>query len=167
MNSWERDFINRFGNEHLGPRPPGSIALSLKVRVTTGCYHREHSPQAYRAVDRKLPQIRNDGFVLEEHESGPEFLIYVAVTAAALGLADKLIGLVTTLIKARHNGIKKGDHPAGPLDVVLRGVLPSGEYKEKIIITIETGAKLDSSKVRNEIEALIDEWIVEEAKKNP
>jgi hypothetical protein len=105
--------------------------------------------------------------VLEEHETGPELLLWLAVTAATLGFADKLIGLVTTIIKARQEGIKQGDRDQGPTDLVIRGLLPSGEYREKIVIVVDRDGQFDNRRAKIEIDALIDKWINECKAKSP
>jgi len=75
---WRRIFderMRRFAGRR-GPRPE-ETAISIKVRVTGGCFHREHSPRAYGLIDQyltKQPSVGSEiGF--EEHESGPEILI--------------------------------------------------------------------------------------------
>ena len=92
------------------PARSGEIAVSVKVRITSGCFHREHSPRAYELIDAALSKMSrsspSDGFSVEEHESGPEILVYLAVTAAGLGLAKSIVELITAIIKARSEGIK-------------------------------------------------------------
>ena len=65
-------------------------------------------------------------FTFEEHESGPELLVFVAVVTAGISLAKSVIDLIVAIIKARSEGIKKGDHPASPLDLIVRRT-----YKER------------------------------------
>ena len=99
------------------PPKPGEIPVSIKVRVSSGCFHREHSPRAYDIIDRRLRSIPDDErtFVFEEHESGPEVLVYLAATTAGLVLAKSIVELITAIIKARSDGIRQGDHPEPPL----------------------------------------------------
>jgi hypothetical protein len=112
--------------------------VSIKVRVTSGCFHREHSPHAYRIIDDYLAGADLSGTQcrFEEHESGPELLVYLAVTAAGLGVVKSIVELVTAIIKARSEGIKKGDGPSDPLELIVRGHAKDGEYFEEIVLRI-------------------------------
>ncbi len=88
-------------------RPPGTseAALSIKIRVTSGCFHREHSPHAYGLMDAHLATSAAE-IEFEEHESGPELLVYLALATAGLTLAKSVIDLITAIIKARSDGEK-------------------------------------------------------------
>ena len=115
-NPWRNEFRRRMSmfDEHAhGDDDDDGLAVSMKVRVTSGCFHREHSPQAYRLIDEylQLHALEDVRWSFQEHESGPELLLYLAVTTAGLSLAAGIINLVTAIIKARADGIKKGDHP--------------------------------------------------------
>jgi hypothetical protein len=48
-------------------------------------------------------------FVVAEHETGPEIVAYLAVIAASLGLAEKVVGLTKTIIETvlKHSELKK------------------------------------------------------------
>jgi len=74
----------------------GETAVSIKLRVDSGCFHREHSPRAYEIIDAKLRTLGNTEteFAFQEHETGPEILAYVVV---GLGLLKEIIGLVTAI----------------------------------------------------------------------
>lgn len=63
--------------------------MSIKVRVQASCFHPEHSPEAYRLIDdyTATADLSDVHFQFEEHESGPEILVYLAVAAAGLELA--------------------------------------------------------------------------------
>lgn len=137
---WQSQFRKRmeeFGNT----KPDGGIPLSIKVRVQSGCFHREHSPQAYRLIDDHLAtaDLSDVQCRFEEHESGPEILVYLAVTAAGLGFAKSVIELVTAIIKARSEGIKRGDRPSEPLELIVRGHSKDGEYFEETVLRIPPG----------------------------
>src|SRR5437868_7098401 len=111
---WEAEFGERlrsFGSTRGYRR--GEAAVSLKVRVTSGCFHREHSPHAYALIDESLVSTRHDeGFELVEHESGPELLVSLALATAGIGLAKTVIDLLVAIIKARAEGVRKGDRPS-------------------------------------------------------
>lgn len=66
-SSWVDDFGNRFHTlETRAVRPDKSIPISIKVRVVSGCFHREHSPKAYELIDHALRKygIAADGAVI-------------------------------------------------------------------------------------------------------
>jgi hypothetical protein len=107
---------------------PG-LAISIKIRVNSGCFHREHSPQAYELIDEYFASIKGSDSVstFEEHESGPELLVYLALGTAGVSLAKSVIDLVTAIIKPRADGVKKGDQPSAPVELVVRRVWRDGE----------------------------------------
>jgi hypothetical protein len=121
-------------------RQPGNgHVVSVKVRVESGCFHREHSPEAYKI----------------EHESGPELLLYLAVTAGALSLAKSVIELITEIFKARAAGIKNGDHPRDPLVLIVRRVDEKNEYHEDVILRVGHTDAVDSGAIEKELTAAI------------
>jgi hypothetical protein len=110
--NWKHVFADRMRRFESSMPPSGDhIPVSIKLRITSGCFQREHSPHAYSTIDEHLRSLdpQNSNFRFEEHESGPEILVYMAVTAAGLNLAKNVIDLIVTIIKARSEGAKKGD----------------------------------------------------------
>jgi hypothetical protein len=78
------------------------------VRVTSGCFHREHSPHAFALIDSQLVSVPpGAGFDFVEHESGPELLLYFALGTGALSLAKSVIDLVVAIIEARREGVQR------------------------------------------------------------
>lgn len=126
--------MERFGTA----KADGFTPASIKVRVASGCFHREHSPEAYQIIDDYLAGANTSDahYQIEEHESGPEILVYLAVTAAGLTFAKSIFELITAIIKARSDGIKKGDGPSAPLELIVRGHSKDGEYFEEKILRI-------------------------------
>jgi hypothetical protein len=117
--------------------PSGAVPISIKVRVSSGCYHREHSPHAYSLIDRHLTEVpMHDEFMFEEHESGPELLVFVAAMTAGISLTKSIIDLIVAIIKARSEGIKKGDHPTSPLELIVRRTFKDDEFKEETVLRI-------------------------------
>jgi hypothetical protein len=140
------DFQRRqLGNGHV---------VSVKVRVESGCFHREHSPEAYKIIDARLRRPPNHTEVIE-HESGPELLLYLAVTAGALSLAKSVIELIMEIFKARAAGIKKGDHPRDPLVLIVRRVDEKNEYHEDVILRVGDTDVVDSGAIEKELTAAI------------
>ncbi|MGC2832091.1 MAG: hypothetical protein WB994_20810 [Candidatus Acidiferrum sp.] len=151
---WQETFRNRMrGFEARRAPQPGEAAVSIKVRVAGGCFHREHSPRAYELIDRSLTKLPgSDGsFAFEEHESGPEILVYLAVTTAGLSLAKSIIDLITAIIKARSEGIKKGDHPSEPLELIVRRVHDAQEFREETVLRIGHKDAVDQAKVEQQV----------------
>ena len=114
---------------------PGDIAISVKIRVTSGCFHREHSPCAYELIDSYLARSAAE-FEFEEHESGPELLVYLAVASAGLTLAKSVIDLITAIIKARSEGVKKGERPNDPLELIVRRIDHQSGFREQTVLRI-------------------------------
>lgn len=108
---WQETFRGRMRHFESERAPlPGEAAVSIKVRITSGCFHREHSPRAYELIDQSLRKLSpgDSSFAFEEHESGPELLVYIA---AGVGLATSVINLIATIIKARSEGSGRGIIP--------------------------------------------------------
>jgi hypothetical protein len=113
---WQQTFRDRMrGFGHRRPPAPGEVSLSIKIRVTSGCFHREHSPRAFELMDSYLVGSTAE-LEFQEHETGPELLVYTAMATAGLTLAKSVIDLITAIIKARSEGVKKGDRPNDPLE---------------------------------------------------
>jgi hypothetical protein len=129
------------------PAPPTNARpISIKIRITSGCFHREHSKEAYTIIDDYVrhADLSDVQYEIVEHESGPEILVYLAVVAAGLGavksgldVVKSVIELVTAIVKARSEGIKRGDHPRHPLELIVRGYDDDGKYFEEKVLQIE------------------------------
>ncbi len=158
MATWSKQFrarMDSFGACKLARR--GEAAISIKIRVTAGCFHREHSPHAYDLIDAELEQIDLDfdrlGF--EEHESGPEVLAYVAFAAVGFGLAKSVIDLVVAVLKARSESVRKGDRPSDPLEIVVRHFDDSGAVKEETAFRIGHADLVRRAEVENQLVAAL------------
>ncbi|MGB2678516.1 MAG: hypothetical protein WAN12_15645 [Candidatus Acidiferrum sp.] len=151
---WQRVFRDRMHRFEVRPSArPGDIAVSIKIRVVSGCFHREHSPRAYDAIDSQLVKLSHRpelGF--EEHESGPELLVYLAVATAGITLAKSVIDLVTAIIKARADGVEKGDKPADPLELIVRRVDKGDEFHEKIVLRIGHKDLVDAKMIKKQLD---------------
>lgn len=120
----------------LGQRKgAGAVPLSIKVRVTSGRFHREHSPEAYALIDEWLNSTQRDGdFVFEEHESGPELLVIAAVASGmASAVASEVISAIVAILRARREGVERGDSPSDPLELIVRRVDADGVREEMIL----------------------------------
>jgi len=137
---WAIDFRARMlAFESQRPPRKGEVSASLKLRVTSGCFHREHSPHAYERIDRHLasvPRSQRSEFAIIEHESGPELLVYLALVTAGVTLAKSVIDLVIAIIKARAEGVKQGDRPDYPVEVIVRRVYDGDKFTEETVLRI-------------------------------
>jgi hypothetical protein len=123
----------------------------------SGCFHREHSPKAYELIDdaMRMYHISADGAVMEEHESGPEILVWLAVVAGTLNLATSIVNLVTAIVKARSEGIRKGDDRRDPVEIVVRGENRKGLYCEQQVLIVHAGKKLDEQRFHRQLDQAI------------
>lgn len=152
------------GFEARRPPKPGEEAVSIKVRVVSGCFHREHSPRAYELIDRGLAKRSNASFSFEEHESGPEILVYLAVTAAALGLTNSIVDLITTIIEARSEGIKKGDRPSDPVELIVRRVFGAHGFREEIVLRVGHKETTDKHKIEQHLKDALRKLLDKDSK---
>lgn len=145
MSDWKTVFHNRmhrFGKAH--PKNQDGVPVSIKIRVTSGCFHREHSPTAYKIIDEYLQEIPEDEcFSFEEHESGPEILVFLAVATAGLSLTKSIIDLVTTIIKARSESVKNGDYAKGPVELIVRRTADNDGVREEKILRFGHHDRID------------------------
>ncbi len=149
---WEKTFRNRI-RSFTARRPPraSDVPLSIKLRVVSGCFHREHSPRAYELIDSHLVSLSPDlDFV--EHESGPELLVYLAVATAGITLTKSIIDLITAIIKARSDGVKKGDRPADPLELIVRRVDDGREFREEVVLRIGHNDPVDTKVIEKQVD---------------
>lgn len=77
-----------------------------------------------------------DLFSFEEHESGPEILIALALTTAGISLLKSVVDLVVVIVKARSDGVKKGDRPSDPLDLIVRRMTQNHDVREEMILRV-------------------------------
>jgi hypothetical protein len=136
------------------PKGEAGLPVSIKVRVRSGCFHREHSPHAYKLIDSWLARLSRDvEFV--EHESGPELLVFLAVATAGITLTKSVLDLITAIIKARSEGIKKGDHPSEPIELIVRRANDGDEYRKEIVLRISCHEKIDSKAIQKAADAAL------------
>ncbi len=152
---WLTGFRHTVGDFQQRHKGNGQV-VSIKVRVESGCFHRSCSPEAYKIVDAQLRRPPKDVEFIE-HESGPELLLYLAVTAGALSLAKSVVELITEIFKARAAGIKKGDHPRDPLVLIVRRVDDKDGYREDIILRAEYTEKMDSALIEKVLNKSVHE----------
>ncbi len=145
MDCWQQEIKRRLEAFHPGRYDRG-FAISIKVRVTSGCFCRGCCPVACRMIEEYRDSHREgrEHWEYVEHESGPELLLYLGLVVAGLGIAEKSLGiiksaidLVALIVKARAEGRKKGDKRPEPLVIVVRGFDASGVFFEKPVIEVD------------------------------
>jgi len=118
------------------------LPVSIKIRPIGGCYHREHSPCAYRIIDKYLLENKLDVNIhYTEHESGPEIIVSLALLSAEIGLVKSIIDFIVTVIKARSEGITQGDDRHSSLELIVRKTDKTA--KEEVILKINSMDPLD------------------------
>jgi acetylornithine deacetylase/succinyl-diaminopimelate desuccinylase-like protein len=152
---WLAGFQQTVDDFHRRRAGNGDV-VSIKVRIDSGCFHREHSPEAFKIIDARLRNLPENLEAIE-HESGPELLLYLAVGTGVLSLAKSVVELVTEIIKARSAGIRKGDHPKEPLVLIVRRVDKRNDYREDVVLRIGHTDTVDSGVIEDQLNASIRE----------
>lgn len=149
VNDWWLNSIRLLHrlNTHR-PERPGDLPIWVKVRIDPTI--REHA-----LIDQYLEKLApvDANFEFEKHESGPEILVYLAVTAAGVSLAKSVIDLITTIIKARSETCKKGDLPSKAVELIVRHVDEKHGRTDEIIL------RLEQKEIRDE--TVIEEKLME------
>ncbi len=150
--AWETQFRRRMRAFELRQLTgDGAFPLSIKARVTSGCFHREHSPEAYALIDEWLNSTQRDvDFAFEEHESGPELLVLAAVASGmASAVASEVIGAIVAILRARREGIERGDSPSEPLELIVGSVDADGvrERRSSVLVTTMRSTRRRSTRL--------------------
>ena len=135
----------------------------LGFRVSSGCFHREHSPYAYELIDKSLGELSGSEptFGFEEHESGPEILAYVVV---GVGLAKAVIELITAIIKAEIRRDTQKRSAFNPLEVIVRRVYGGQEFREEKVLRVGHTDAIDEAKIEQQLTAALRKLLKESAK---
>ena len=136
---WQTEFRQRMAAFKSNQIDSDKVAISIKVRATTGCFHQEHSPNAYELIHSYQSSVQITDASIEEHESGPEVLAWIAMTTAGISFSAAVINLVAAIIKARSEGIRRGDRPSGSLELIVRGHSAKDAYFEETVLHIPSG----------------------------
>lgn len=149
--SWPEIFRARIrGFEMRRPPQPDAVPVSIKIRVVSGCFHRSCSPYAYVLIDERLRRTSSSepDFAFEEHETGPEILVYVA---AGVSLASSVINLVATIIKARSEGVKKGDRPSAPVELVVRRTVGHESVQDEVVLKCDHADQVNAKLIEERL----------------
>lgn len=160
-NVWENEFRQRMADfSRLRPPAEGEVPVSIKVGVVSGCYHAEHSPEAYAVIDQYLSSLPDTGeFEFVPHESGPELLVLAALGTAGMTLAKSVIDLVTAILKARSEGIRRGDSPQYPLRLKIRRTDRVGQFEEEVALELEWHDDVDTEQVSDALSAALSQLV--------
>jgi len=157
---WIQQFRDRM--EGFAGRRGDGLALSIKIRGE-GCFCRNCSPNTHRTIERirETGDFRSREVEIEEHETGPEFLVYLALGTAAITLAKSVVELITAVVKARAE--ENEPHKVrGPSVIVVRTVSEGGRFMEREALRIEPGSPPTSEEVETSlndaIELIAEEW---------
>lgn len=129
-------------------------SVTIKIRVDTGCFHKEHSPVAYSLIDQAILDIPVDEkrFEIMEHESGPEIIAWMAIGTAGLTFTKSIFDLVTAIINARAKGRERGDRPNGKLLLIVRNTHRTDTSTEEFVMEIYDKEVVSSKQVKAAIE---------------
>jgi hypothetical protein len=147
---WENQLQSKLDQFKLSNQnTTDAIPISIKIRVTGGCFHRKHSPNAYTIIDEYLLKNPLDNAIFEEHETGPELLVLLAFLAAGAELTAGVINFVSEIIKARKIGIKRGDTPKEHIELIIRGFDVSGKFKEELVLKIDSENPISAELIKS------------------
>jgi len=167
--AWRSEFYRRMRSFELDrPRGDGSHAVSIKVRVVSGCFHYEHSRHAYALIERQLAAA-GPGYEFSyiEHESGPEILAWIALGTAGVTLARSVIDLVAAIINGRSDGIAKGDRPSDPVELIVRRVGNGDSFVEETILKIGHKDIVTPQQIEELLKNALQRLLAEEDKTSP
>lgn len=162
--SWDDELRQRFRDYENSSRAKlkdNALLISIKIRVDIGCFHREHSPQAYDAINKFLQADSSDSYGFIEHENGPEIITQIEFISSIIIISAAVIDLVNTVIKARTEGIKKGDRPNDDIELITRGFNKKGKLKEEKILRIKTGDNLSKKDLEKQMKKILKEYFEE------
>ncbi len=143
--------------------------ISIKLSPPSGCCCSDCWPETWRIVNQDISPcgpikhegdalIKKDGniFVLEQHESGPEILVFLALATASATLVKSIIDLITTIIE----GLSTEHRKQPPHIKIVKRRLIKGKFEEENLIEIDIP-------VSKNIEKQLEEKIKQSLNKNP
>lgn len=128
------------------PERPSDVPVWMKIRIDPTS---EEHAVIHRYREKLAPADAD--FEFETHESGPEILVYLAVTAAGVSLVKSVIDLITTIIKARSETWRKGDLPFKPLELIVRHVDEGRGRSDEIILRFGQNETSDETVIKQRL----------------
>ncbi len=83
-------------------------------------------------------------------------LVWLALGRAGTTLAKSLIDLVTAIIKARSEGIKKGDSPSAPVELIVRKVITDDKIIEEKILRFDYEDEVNNEQIEKALKEAIE-----------
>jgi hypothetical protein len=159
--SWEDTLRHRLDEDGFQPGQE-VLPVSIKLRAESGCFHcRSCNPHASRVIDEAAWQHRHSRELrFEEHETGPELIIYLALGTAAVTLTKSVIDLVATFIKARADGKKHGDKSDAAIELIIRGFDRDGKIFEERVLRFQPGQAASRESVANALQQGLERQVL-------
>jgi hypothetical protein len=117
--------------------------ISIKISPPSGCCCSGCWPETWKEINKAIAPsgpVDHEGdaiiekgdirFVLEQHESGPEILIYLGVATASILLIKEVISLMSTVIKGVSNEHR---NPPPRIKISKRQIIKGIIEEEKLI----------------------------------
>ena len=148
---WRNEFKYRLDNFEKEFGDGKGTSISIKLRIDSGCFHREHAPYSYQLIDKAISEYRlsSEKAVLIEHESGPEILVYIS---SALIFGASIIDLVAAIINSRNKGREKGDRTGSRINIIVRKFDKEENIREENVLEIGNHDKIDKPMLKELLE---------------
>ena len=130
--------------------------VTIKIRVSTGCFHRQHSPIAYKIIDSYMKEHPSHDYTMIEHESGPEIITWIHLGAATLTFASSVFIFVATIINARAKGRHQGDTKDGCLTLIIRDTIKTDTSTEEVVLNISDMKCVTPTQIQTSIESILN-----------
>jgi hypothetical protein len=152
--NWQNQFRDRIKDFEKTYGDGKGIPISIKLR-SNSCFCREHhAKEEYKIIDKEVNKFnsKKENAVLIEHESGPEILVYLQITAGTIMLSAAIINLITAIINSR-----KRTKPGSYFELIVRKFDKEGNVKEEKIIKTDKG--IDENNIKSLLEDRINKLI--------
>jgi hypothetical protein len=143
--------------------------IVIKLSPPSGCCCSGCWPKTWEIVNQTIypcGPIKHEGdalikrdeniFVLEQHERGPEIIVFLALVTASATFAKSIIDLIATIIK----GLSSEQRKQPPRIKIVKRSLIKGKFEEENLIEIDIPASKN-------IEKQLEEKIKQALNKNP
>ena len=143
--------------------------ISIKLSPPSGCCCSHCWPETWLKINQTIAPfgpvghegdalIENNGdkFVLEQHESGPEIIAYLALVTVPLTFVKSIIDLIVIIIK----GLSKEHRKQLPHIKISKRQIIRGNIEEETLMEIDIP-------ISRSIEKLLEEKLKQAINKNP
>ena len=132
--NWQNQFRDRINDFEKSFGDGKGVSISIKLRANS-CFCREHcAKEEYKIIDKEVSAFdcNEEHAVLIEHESGPEILAYILLSAGVVSLSAAIIDVVTAVINSRKKN--KSD---SSFEIIIRNFDSEGNIREEKILKTE------------------------------